>query len=213
MTVVPINARVECTDGPSGQVVAVVVDRQTRRVTHVAVEDKSLAYAPYQRLVPLDQVTEATTSSIRLRCTRDEVDRMVPFVHTRYLLKPQEDYSEYEGGEGPTPPGQWGTPSTVGAVTTRVEEEAVSAGDVAIHYGMAVKAVSHKVGQVDELVVDPDSGEVTHLLMREGHLWGKKDVTVPLSAIGAVDVDEVVLTIDREAIQALPAVPVKRHTD
>ena len=210
MTDIAINARVECADGPCGQVVAAIVDRQTRRVTHIAVEDKSLAYAPYQRLVPLDQVAETTTASIRLRCTRDEVDRMVPFLHTRYVLKGQEDYSLYEGGEGPGGPGMWGSPSLVGEKATEIDTEAVPAGEVAIHYGMAVKAESHKVGQVDELVIDPDSGEVTHLLMREGHLWGKKDVAVPLSAIGAVDVDEVVLKIDKEAIRALPAVPGKR---
>jgi sporulation protein YlmC with PRC-barrel domain len=207
MTDIAINGKVECADGPCGQVVAVIVDRLSRRVTHVAVEDKSLAHAPYQRLVPLDQVAETTAASIRLRCTRDDIDRMAPFLHTRYVFKAQEDYSLYEGGEGPGGPGMWGTPSTVGAMATKVEEEAVPAGEVAIHYGMAVKAESQKVGQVDELVIDPDSGEVTHLLMREGHLWGKKDVTLPLSAIGAVDVDEVLLKIDKEAIRALPAVP------
>jgi sporulation protein YlmC with PRC-barrel domain len=136
---------------------------------------------------------------------------MVPFIHTRYVVKAQEDYSLYEGGEGPGGPGMWGTPSTVGEMTTKVEEEAVPPGEVAIHYGIAVKAQGHKVGQVDELMIDPASGEVTHLLMLEGHLWGKKDLAVPVAAIGAVDVDEVVLAIDKEEIEALPVVPVKRH--
>jgi hypothetical protein len=211
MTEIPINATVECIDGPCGKSLAVIVDRETRRVTHFAVEDKSLAHAPYQRLVPLDQVAETSSVLIRLRCTRDDVDRMVPFIHTRYVVKAQEDYSLYEGGEGPGGPGMWGTPSTVGEMTTKVEEEAVPPGEVAIHYGIAVKAQGHKVGQVDELMIDPASGEVTHLLMLEGHLWGKKDLAVPVAAIGAVDVDEVVLTIDKEEIEALPVVPVKRH--
>jgi sporulation protein YlmC with PRC-barrel domain len=211
MTEIPINATVECIDGPCGKSLAVIVDRETRRVTHFAVEDKSLAHAPYQRLVPLDQVAETSSVLIRLRCTRDDVDRMVPFIHTHYVVKAQEDYSLYEGGEGPGGPGMWGTPSTVGEMATKVEEEAVPPGEVAIHYGIAVKAQGHKVGQVDELMIDPASGEVTHLLMLEGHLWGKKDLAVPVAAIGAVDVDEVVLTIDKEEIEALPVVPVKRH--
>jgi sporulation protein YlmC with PRC-barrel domain len=157
-------------------------------------------------------VAGTTAASIRLRATRDEVDRMAPFVHTRYVLKEQEDYSLYEGGGGPGGPGMWGSPSVVGEETTGVETEAVPPGEVAIHYGTPVKAGSHKVGRVDELVIDPDSGEVTHLLMREGHLWGKKDVAVPLSAVGSVDVDAVVLKIDKEAIEALPAVPRKRDS-
>jgi sporulation protein YlmC with PRC-barrel domain len=68
-----------------------------------------------------------------------------------------------------------------------------------------------KVGTVDELVVDPDSGNITHLLMRKGHLWGKKDVAIPVTAIDLVDDEEVYLKIDKEAVGALPAVPVKRH--
>jgi sporulation protein YlmC with PRC-barrel domain len=134
---------------------------------------------------------------------------MAPFLHTRYVLKGQEDYSLYEGGGGPGGPDMWSSPSVVGEEATEVDTEAVPAGEVAIHYRMAVKAEGRQVGQVDELVIDPDSGEVTHLLMREGHLWGKKDVAVPLSAIGVVDVDEVILKIDKEAIRALSAVPGK----
>jgi sporulation protein YlmC with PRC-barrel domain len=67
------------------------------------------------------------------------------------------------------------------------------------------------VGEVDELVVDPDSGEITHLLMRKGHLWGKKDVAIPVTAIDVVDADEVYLNIDQQTVEALPAVPVVRH--
>ncbi len=84
-------------------------------------------------------------------------------------------------------------------------------GELAVYRGMDVSTAEGKVGQVDELVVDPDSGEITHLLMREGHLWGKKDVAVPVSAIDTVEADEVYLNIDKEAVGALPAVPVRRH--
>ncbi len=63
--------------------------------------------------------------------------------------------------------------------------------------------------QVDELVVDPDSGKITHLLMRKGHLWGEKDVAIPVTAIDVVTADEVYLNIDKEAVAVLPSVPVK----
>jgi sporulation protein YlmC with PRC-barrel domain len=76
---------------------------------------------------------------------------------------------------------------------------------------MDVNTDGGKVGTVDELVVDPDSGNITHLLMRKGHLWGKKDVAVPVSAIQVVGAVDVYLKIDKEAVSALPAVPVKRH--
>jgi sporulation protein YlmC with PRC-barrel domain len=84
-------------------------------------------------------------------------------------------------------------------------------GELAVYRGMAVNTDEHKVGTVDELVVDPDSGNITHILMRKGHLWGKKDVAVPVPAIDFVGTDDVYLKIDKEAISALPVVPVKRH--
>ena len=211
MKEIPINAAVLCVDGPCGKSIAAIVDRETRRVTHLAVEDETLTYAPYQRLVPVDQVAGTTAESIHLQCTREDVDRMAPFIHTHYVARGQEDYSLYEGGEGAGGVGMWGSASTVGEESTKVEEEAIPAGEVAIHYGAAVRAHKHKVGQVDELVVDPDSGKITHLLMLKGHLWGKKDVAVPVSAIAAVNAGEIVLNIDKEAIEALPEVPERRH--
>ena len=47
--------------------------------------------------------------------------------------------------------------------------------------------------------------------MLKGHLWGKKDVAIPVTAVDVVEADEVYLNIDKEAVGALPAVPVKRH--
>jgi hypothetical protein len=64
---------------------------------------------------------------------------------------------------------------------------------------------------VDELVVDPDGEKITHLMMRTGHLWGKKDVAIPVSAIDSVDSEAVYLKIEKEDVGALPSVPVKRH--
>ena len=56
----------------------------------------------------------------------------------------------------------------------------------------------------------PNTGEITHLQMREGHLWGKKDVAIPVSAVDFTDEKTVYLKIDKKAVQALPAVKVKR---
>jgi sporulation protein YlmC with PRC-barrel domain len=90
-----------------------------------------------------------------------------------------------------------------------VPEVHIPHDELAVYRGMAVRTSEGKVGEVDELVVDPDSGEITHLLMRKGHLWGAKDVAIPVTAIDLVDADEVYLNIDNEAVAALPSVPVK----
>ena len=77
--------------------------------------------------------------------------------------------------------------------------------------GTRVEAIDGYVGHVDEFVVNPKSGHITHLVMREGHLWGKKDVIIPLSLIADTRKDTVFLKLDKLQIEVLPAFPVHRH--
>ena len=59
------------------------------------------------------------------------------------------------------------------------------------------RSLCWQVGKLDELVVDRQSGEITNVLMREGHLWGNKDLVIPVSAIDWVDADTVYLKLDK----------------
>jgi uncharacterized membrane protein len=72
-----------------------------------------------------------------------------------------------------------------------------------------VEGTDGHVGEVDDLVRDPDSGEITYVVMREGHLWGKRDVTLPVSAIDRVEDDKVYLNLDKKEVELLPSIPVK----
>jgi hypothetical protein len=64
--------------------------------------------------------------------------------------------------------------------------------------------------QLDELVLDPTSGVVTGLVMRKGHLWGSRDVTVPVEQVEYVDGETVYLRLDKSEVGALPAMKVRR---
>jgi hypothetical protein len=46
--------------------------------------------------------------------------------------------------------------------------------------------------------------------MREGHLWGKKDVIIPVSAISKSSAEIVYLNLDKHQIEALPTFPLQR---
>lgn len=76
--------------------------------------------------------------------------------------------------------------------------------------GTRIEATDGYIGHIDEFVVNPEKGHITHLVMREGHLWGQKDVIIPLSAIGDIDVDTVFLNLDKQQIESLPSFPVHR---
>jgi uncharacterized membrane protein len=74
-----------------------------------------------------------------------------------------------------------------------------------------VECTDGHIGEVDELVRDPDSGDITYVVMREGHLWGKKEITLPVSAIDRVQDDTVYLSLDKKEVELLPSIPVQRQ--
>jgi sporulation protein YlmC with PRC-barrel domain len=45
--------------------------------------------------------------------------------------------------------------------------------------------------------------KVTHILLEEGHLWGRKQVVIPVSAVASVD-DGIRLNITKQQVEDLP---------
>lgn len=83
--------------------------------------------------------------------------------------------------------------------------EDIPAGHMELAPGMKINASGQMVGKLDEVVRNPKSGTITYLRMREGHLWGKKDVDIPVSAVDFTDEYTIYLKIDKDAVEALPA--------
>ena len=206
MVDIPIEASVECADGPRGRSVTVIVNPATRKVTHYVVQDRSFVDAE-QRLVPVDEVLETTSESIRLRCTKEQVADMEHFVKLRFI-EDQWDEPAYWAAAGDM---YYAEPYATPAMPLYEEIERVPAGELAVHRGAWVEATDGHVGAVGELVMDPDSEQITHLVLQGGHLWGKREITVPLTAIDRVELDAVYLNLDKRAIEQLPSVALTRH--
>lgn len=73
-----------------------------------------------------------------------------------------------------------------------------------------VRATDGQIGLVAGLISDESGGNVTHLILQEGHLWGKKEVAIPLSAVDRVEADTVYLKLDKAAVAKLPTLPRKK---
>jgi len=203
---IPIGAKVECPDGPCGESVTVIVERGTRKLTHFVIKDETLPRPPYQRMVPIDQVLDTSHDRIRLRCTKETVGHMESFIRTRYIPKKEQDYSLYQGGEGASTDS-----STVGVQSTKVEEEMIPEGELGVSWGTQVEAIDGHIGHVAELLSAESSDEVSHLVLQEGHLWGKKEVILPASVVDKVEGDTVYLKLSKADIERLPTFPIKRH--
>ncbi len=68
------------------------------------------------------------------------------------------------------------------------------------------------IGHVDEFLIDPANQQITHLILREGHFWGQKEVTIPVIQIERIEEDTVYLKLSKEEIEKLPKTPMpKKH--
>jgi uncharacterized membrane protein len=204
MVEVPLDAEVECTDGSCGESVTVIVNPTTREITHIVVQDKTFPRG-VERLVPVEQVAESSSGKIRLNCTRDELEQMEEFVEMEFIR------SEVSPGQPVAPSYDLPYVIPVGAVAIPVEVERIPPGELAVRRGTTVEATDGHIGKVGELVVEEESGHVTHLVLQEGHLWDKKQIILPLSAIDVVQEGTVYLKLDKKAVEQLPAMHVARR--
>jgi sporulation protein YlmC with PRC-barrel domain len=200
---IPVNAEVQCVDELAGHSSAVILNPASRRVTHIVVREKNFPHM--QRLVPVDLVIDSTPHRIRLRCTEEELLAMDPFLDAEFVA-PAEPYAFYSMEEYRLWPFVLPDPE----MGTVVEHENVPPGELAVHRGAHVEATDGHVGQVDEFLLDPANMHITHLVLREGHLWGQRDVTIPVSEIDRIKEDVVYLKLDKHSIEKLPGIPVRR---
>jgi sporulation protein YlmC with PRC-barrel domain len=203
MTDIPLSAHVKCTDGACGKATHVVLNPVTRQVTHFALEDKKLPNNP-TRLVPVSKVTGTTSSEIRLNCSINDVARMPAFIVENFIETPVTG-DAWDMGSAYLHPHTFNEKPL-----DTYEEENIPAQEIAVASGMEIEAIDGKLGKLDNLVLDPNTGAISHLLMREGHLWGKKLVTIPISAVESTKGDVIYLKLDQKAVAELPTVPLKK---
>ncbi len=86
-----------------------------------------------------------------------------------------------------------------------VVDEHVRQDEVAINRRTRVEATDGEVGRVGQLMVEPGSGRITHLILAEGHPWDRKVVAVPAAQIDRLGEGTVHLKLDRQGVEALPA--------
>lgn len=207
---IPLNAQVECTDGACGSSEFVLINPVIDKVTHLVVKEDS---APnIEVVVPVSMVVETKTDTIRLRCSKAELEKMDPFIKTTVIEEKVPErmvpvFGMYGLGSFYYLP----YVSQERTVSESVENQQIPPGELAVHRGTRVEATDGFVGKVDEFMVNPENANITHLVMREGHLWGKKDVIIPLSAIGDTTGDTVFLKLDKHQIESLPTLAVHRR--
>jgi sporulation protein YlmC with PRC-barrel domain len=209
---IPVKAPVRCKDGVCGSSEYVLIDPVKEEVTHVVVAESSSPKA--ERMVPVDLVEQTIEGTIQLSCSIKELHSLGKFVKTDVVeANVPVVFAGLSGGFlGYGIGSYYYWPYVLGQekVGVPVKQLQIPPGELAIRRGLRVEATDGAVGRVDEFVVNPENGHITHLVMREGHLWGEKDVVIPVSAVSRTGDSAVHLKLDKDQIGSLPNFPVHR---
>jgi sporulation protein YlmC with PRC-barrel domain len=211
-----LGAPVRCSDGVLGELTDLVVDPRSHQVTHLVVEpDHAHGLA---RLVPVE-LASGDATAVTVRCTVAEFERLEPIETFAFLalgeLPPSgEDFDVgIQQGFGMPAPGfdEVGGYAIAAAGQAGVTYDRVPKGGREIRRASPVlSADGHQLGHVEGLLLDRD-GRTTHLVLERGHLWGRREVTIGVEAIAAVQTDAVRLALSKDEVGDLPAVRVRRR--
>jgi sporulation protein YlmC with PRC-barrel domain len=208
-----LGKSVRCTDGVVGKLSDIVIDPINKRVTHLVVRPQDGADDAH--LVPIELAHGAREGSdeISLRCSVDDVrklDNVREFAYLRLGESPANDpdwdvgvqdvlalpYYQSGGFVEPIAP----IDQNVGVTYDRVPK-----GEVEVRRASSViTADGHYVGDVDGFLVD-DEEHITHFVLERGHLWGRREVTVPMGAVSKVESDSVTVDLSKDELGTLPS--------
>lgn len=211
----------ESAKGPWGELSDVVIDPVRRRVTHLVVQPEGRH--DQSRLIPVEAVASCDDRLV-LAWDPSQIEAAPSVQETDFL----------QLGQWPVPGDGWeigisqvlawpyygstfglgmGMAPEMGLsnLPTTTTYDRIPVGTAEIRRAsQVVSGDDHVVGHVDGFVVDADHG-ITHIVLDHGHLWGHREITIPIGEVASVVSDRVTLRADKDAIGAFPSVPFKRH--
>jgi sporulation protein YlmC with PRC-barrel domain len=218
-----LGSAVHCADGVYGDLADVVIDPLKRRVTHLVVQPHHRH--DLARLVPVDRAHARAQSDaeILLDYTVAEISELEPLQKSAYLRfgeVPVEDPDWEVGIEDMFALPYFGSFASsglgTGIVPLGVDEHMTEIYDRVPKDKIEVRRASavisrddHRLGHVDGFVVDSEE-LITHLVLEQGHLWGKQEITIPINAVATIKNDEVTLSLSKDQVADLKSVPVHR---
>jgi len=203
-----LGTSIRCADGATRELVDVVIDSSSSRVTHLVI--RPAQHAEDARLVPISLASRAEDgeSEISLNCGAADLERFDP-VHKFEILRagerPNEDPKWDVGVEdivvapnySPTAFGDYG--GSVDSDVT-ISYDRVPKGEIELRHASSVySADGHHLGSVDAVVVDDDD-RLTHLLLERGHLWWKREVALPADSISKFESDMLTLGLTKREL-------------
>jgi uncharacterized protein YrrD len=203
-----LGKRVRCADGASQELADVVINASTKAVTHLVVQPADDHDAA--RLVPI-QLAEARGEGdeIAISCTAEMLKQLEPVAAHAYLRPGEriEQESNWDVGVEDVEAVPQYEPTAFGELGEYGQDAVISydrvpKGEIELRHASDVySADRHHLGSVDGVVVD-SRDQITQVLLERGHLWWKRELAIPATAISKFENDMVVLGVKKSELGA-----------
>ncbi len=197
---IDINTVVECEDSCCGTVTNIIINPVSQTIAYLAIKEKTASGD--EVLVPINMIGPIIPEHIHLNCKADELKRFPRFIEQNFIKMdvPDRRMTGYLMLPYVLPKN----------LMIPIGHKRIPEGALAVRRGACVQATDGEAGRVDEFLVDPANGQITHLVMRQGHVIGKKEVSIPLNAIERMDEQNIYLSLDKTGLKSLPYIPIWR---
>lgn len=191
----------------------VVLDPETKEVTHLVISKGGLFKT--SKVVALDMLNQEVEDRITLLNPKHDWDEFEDFEETHYV-----NLDETDAPVTDVPGAYWYPPLNLawwraGGTDNPVmypakpvyvprTTQAIPEGTVALEEGARVVSRDGKhVGNVEQVIVDPQDNRVTHFVVSEGVLFKERKL-IPVTWISNIDEDEVHLSSNANVLDRLP---------
>lgn len=206
------DASVYSADGEKvGQIERVVIDPDSREITHVIVRRGALFTE--DRVIPVELVATTSEDQATLRADAGDLGELPYFEVNQYVNLDQEeiDHADYpadfapplywypSGGAPPIGyPGYPGQPHII-KTERNIPDDTVAVGEGA----EVISAEGERVGEVEKILTDPDDNVVTHFVISKGVLFEEHKL-VPVAWVDKVEETKIHLSVGSGLLEDLP---------
>jgi uncharacterized protein YrrD len=189
-----LGAQVRCKDEPCGGLTGLVVNPDSRQVTHLIVKEGFLFTR--SSVLPLNAVQRTLGADIDISITSQEFDQ-----YPEYRVVTYE--APAEGYEQPVVSGTaYGTGGTVVPMVKRKIREGIDVGQVVIEERMRISNLDGKIGQIEHVIVDRESHNITYLVVHRGLIFSER-LMIPISMVEELHEDGITVEGTNEALERL----------
>ncbi|MEI2611025.1 MAG: hypothetical protein V9G20_20530 [Candidatus Promineifilaceae bacterium] len=169
-----MGATVHCTDGQCGHLTKLVLEPDTYIVTHIVVEEGLLFKRA--RAFPISVVKRTAVQDIYLSISAEQMSNF-PEYHEDIVERPDP----VRGGETLLDAGPYMTVSSTPIIRQKVRQ-GIPADSTVIERGTVVQNPQGADGKLDSVVIEPESGQITQLVMHQGIIFTEQKL-IPVANV------------------------------